>query len=100
MLQKDFFNSIEVFYKTGVEIIKKKNQDYATEIDPFKNFRFAQMVGITPERACLVRISDKLARISNLLEKPESCTDEKIKDTLTDLANYVAILSVMLDEKN
>ncbi len=89
-------SSVESFYEKGVEIIKKKNDDYATGDDPYKNFRFASLVGVSPERAILVRVADKLARVSNLLDKEPSVKDEKIEDTLLDMCNYLAILSSML----
>lgn len=99
MNQKEFIKHIEETYKRGVEIIKRKNSDYAENTDVFKNFRFAELVGVKPDRAILVRISDKLARISNLLEKENLVKDETIEDTLIDLINYSAILVAYLYEQ-
>jgi hypothetical protein len=72
--------------------MRAKNQDYAGDKDPFKNFRYAEMVGVDVERAILVRMSDKLARISNCLDKEVQVKDETVNDTLSDLINYTAIL--------
>jgi len=94
-----FLESIEKTYKDGIGIIKLKNADYATKADPWQNFRFARLVGVSVERAILVRISDKLARISNLIDKEPSVVEERIEDTLLDLINYVAILKAYLERK-
>lgn len=98
--RESLIESIRAFYERGIEIVKKKNDDYATGEDPFKNFRFASLVGVEPKRAILVRVADKLARVSNLLEKEASVKDERIEDTLLDIANYIAILHAMLEHEN
>lgn len=89
---KEFIQQIETIYAQGIEIIKNKNHDYAEDSDPFKNFRYSELLGISIERAILVRIMDKIARISNLLDKEAKVKDEKIEDTLIDAINYLAIL--------
>lgn len=70
---------------------KKKNADYAGD-DAFKNFRGSTFVGVDPARAILVRMMDKMSRVSNLLEKEAQVADESIGDTLLDIANYAVIL--------
>jgi len=103
MTQEEFFKFIEDGYKKAHGIIVKKNSDYATGEDPFKNFKMASLIGITPERAILVRVSDKLARISNLMNpgKKAQVSDEAIEDTVLDMINYLAILRAFLqDEKD
>lgn len=100
MNNKVFLEAIESYYKEAVEILKKKNADYATEADPFKNFRNALLVNVPVEKAILVRISDKMARISNCLEKGGvQVEDETIRDTLLDSINYLAILIAYLENK-
>lgn len=95
---KKFIEAIEQTYRDGVEIIKLKNQDYATKEDPWKNFRQAELVGVSLERAILVRVSDKLSRISNLIDKEPAVVDEKLEDTLLDCINYLAILKAHRDK--
>lgn len=97
--QDGFVKEIEKTFQQGLAILKVKNADYAAVADPWKNFRFAEIVGVPVERAILVRISDKLARISNLVEKEAQVKDESVMDTLVDLANYAAILKVYLEQK-
>lgn len=97
MNKKQFLKSLKDTYDAGLAIVEKKNTDYATDIDPWKNFRFAQMVGVPVDRAILVRMSDKLARISNTLDKGTKVLDETTEDTLLDLINYAAILKAYLE---
>jgi len=87
-----FIESIENTYKQGVEIVKLKNQDYASEDDPWKNFKLAELLGIGVEEAILLRVSDKIARIANLIHKEPAVMDEKLEDTILDCINYLAIL--------
>lgn len=64
----------------------KKNQDYATDQDVFRNFRMFGGLGI------LVRMSDKLSRLRSYEERGTfSVEDEGLKDTIEDLINYAVI---------
>ena len=92
--------SVDKTFKGCLETLKKKNADYAGNEDPWKNFKFAEMVRVKPDRAILVRMSDKLARISNCLDKEVQVKDETVKDTLDDLINYSAILKAYLEERD
>ena len=96
MTKEHFLQDIQKTYSDGFELLKRKNADYASTNDPYQNFRFAEIVGVPIERAILVRMSDKLARISNILTKPAEVKDETIEDTLLDLINYTAILKVYI----
>lgn len=99
MNQPEFIESIRKSFETGLELIKLKNNDYGGPVDPFKNFHLSEMIGVPIERAILVRISDKLARISNILDIKASVKNETIEDTLLDLINYAAILKAYLESK-
>lgn len=85
---------MEATFKKCLETAKKKNADYsgAIEPDPFKNLRGSNFVGVSPERAILVRMMDKMSRISNLLAQDANVKEESITDTLEDMVNYSAIL--------
>lgn len=91
----NLLEDVKSTYDKSLDIIAKKNQDYATGEDPFKNFRFSEMMGVDPQRAILVRISDKLARMSNLLDKPPAVVEENIEDTIIDAIGYLAILNAL-----
>lgn len=97
MTTKEFLNNVEETFEDCLLLVKQKNKDYA-DIDPFKNFKMSSQVGVEPARAILVRISDKLSRVSNLLDKPANVVDERIEDTLYDIINYCAILKEYLHD--
>ena len=98
MTTQQFLDNIESTYETALAIVQKKNKDYAGQGDPFKNFNSSNFVGVSPERAILVRMMDKMSRISNLLEREEETKDEKIEDTIVDIINYGAILKAFLEK--
>jgi hypothetical protein len=86
-----YFNDIETINNNTVErcrnIFKKKNEDYG---NAFLDFG---LIGI------LVRMCDKINRISNLKQKNKApeVIDENIDDTFLDLFNY-SVLALCLIE--
>lgn len=82
------------------EIMLAKNHDYSGEVDAFRNFKMVEQLGISSvEQGLLVRMTDKLSRVSNLLGKEGKVLDEKVEDTLLDLANYAVILKCYMESK-
>lgn len=84
------------------EITKAKNDDYSWvgNTDPFKNFKLCEKLWCCKtEQWFVVRMSDKLQRITNLLTQENSVQDEKIEDTLLDLANYSILFLWYLESK-
>jgi len=80
-------------------IHEAKNHDYSGEGgDPYKNFRESEKLGIPAWKGILVRIGDKYSRIMNLANSEAHVKDEKIEDTLLDLANY-SILCLLVKEE-
>ena len=100
MTQNEYIDKIGKVYAKNLEISRKKSSDYATEDQPFKNFEASLLLGVPLEKAILVRITDKLMRCANLLDKPPAVAEESILDTLEDICNYSAILHVYIEEKN
>jgi hypothetical protein len=83
------------------EIAVRKNSDYGgSNTNPFNNFKNSLTVGVPIEKGIMVRMMDKVSRISTLLEKEAMVSDESINDTLDDLINYTAILKSYLKRKN
>lgn len=99
MTQKEFLVELKKSYENNIKISERKNSDYATSDDAFKNFKACEMIGVPAAVGILVRMTDKLIRVSNLLNQPAKVNDEKITDTLSDLANYAMILKVYLDDR-
>lgn len=65
------------------EVTAKKNHDYASDADVFRNFRYFGGLGI------LVRLSDKLARLRSFEENGVfKVEDEQLEDTIIDAINY------------
>lgn len=91
-----FSETLSLMFKT----MSEKNNDYASDDNPFGNFTLVKELWITSiEKWILVRIADKISRISNLIDKEAKVKDESIKDTLLDLANYAIILKIYLENK-
>lgn len=102
LTRQGLIDSMERTYQMGVEIVKRKNSDYATTSDALSNFKVIEHLGVVEyKRAMLVRMADKFARISNLMkdDKLPQVLDEKLEDTLLDLINYAAILKAALEEE-
>lgn len=86
---------IAKMYKKAISIVLERSKKYATEDDPFLNFRRgAAFANTTVEQGIMTRIGDKLSRLQNVLEKgdDDAFTDESFDDTILDLCNYFVIL--------
>lgn len=79
----------------------KKNNDYGgSNNDPFANFRNSTIAGVSVEKGILVRLMDKMSRVSTLLDKEAMVKDEAITDTIEDAINYLAIMKAYINLKN
>ena len=75
-----------------LDLYKRKNADYGNSVA--KTFDEYGLVSF------LVRIEDKLNRVATLTKKStteQQVKDEKIEDTLLDLANYSIMALIELD---
>lgn len=83
----------EEICRGAVELMVKKNHDYACEDDPYRNFRTFGTLGV------LVRLSDKLSRLRSFEENGSfAVEDEKLLDTVRDAINYLVIYYQMKQE--
>jgi hypothetical protein len=85
------------------DIHDRKNSDYSAEKDPLSNFRLTEAFDVEPWLGVLVRITDKYSRIVQLTRKTldgkeAAVADEKIQDTLIDLANYSILMIILYEE--
>ena len=97
---EQFIARMQELYAQNVEISKRKNADYGGARSPFANFMLAEQLGIPAEKAILVRMCDKLSRIATLLDAEAQVEDEKLADTLLDLANYSIILRMLYESRH
>jgi hypothetical protein len=87
----DFLQSLERMK----EIHEKKNEDYATNDNPFSNFDVSayciSLFNNNRDKAFASLIGTKLGRLSSLLNNDRKPNHESIDDTFIDLANYVLL---------
>jgi hypothetical protein len=87
------------FTAKQLEVIKKKQGDYAND-DVLSNFKTAAAnAGIKEEQQVLSLIATKVARLGNLFNGKEP-NFESIEDSVLDLANYAFLLHCVLKDKN
>lgn len=84
-------------------LMEKKNADYAgrSGAEPFANFTRVEAMGIcSTERGMLVRITDKMSRLSSFLESGKlEVANESFEDTIVDVINYMILLHSYLKDK-
>lgn len=102
MNKEEYFIHHKNFIDRMSVVTAAKNHDYtgATD-DPFANFRRCEQLGVcSAEQGFLVRMTDKLARITSFVQQGNlQVKDESVQDTLLDLANYCALLSGFIESR-
>ena len=76
------------------ELWKRKNTDYGSSVtDTYKDFGIVSF---------LVRMQDKMNRLKTITKKEALVKDEKLEDTLIDLANYsiLALIELKVEQEN
>lgn len=77
-----------------------KSQDYGADDDALANIRSgADLIGVEPWRACLIRMADKMTRLRSFCHRGRVEFDG-VPDTLLDLAAYCAIALVLYREQH
>ncbi len=77
--------------KSMIKTYVKKNHDYGNSFEKSLD-KFGIVAGV-------VRIGDKMNRIESLTVKKAQVTDESIRDTLMDMANYCVMTVMWLDNQ-
>jgi hypothetical protein len=85
--------------ETAFSIMERKNKDYASEDDPYLNFRAAENFGIHPVKGIVLRTSDKLARISNFVDNG-NLQNESVYDSILDIINYAVLMYGLIKQDN
>jgi hypothetical protein len=101
MNQSEYLSLHESVCQSARQLSAAKNNDYASPDrrgdDPlrlFANFLHCERLGLcTVEQGIMVRVSDKVARMSNLIHPDHTRTvDESLDDTVKDTINYLVLL--------
>jgi len=86
------------------ELMNLKNRDYAGAggAEPFANFTRCEAMGICrTEEGFLVRITDKMSRLSSFIQSGKMhVEDESFQDTCLDVINYMVLLSAYIKDKD
>jgi len=102
MNKKEYLAEFKTLTDEMYRITEMKNSDYTGDVDqPFKNFTMVEtMGGASTEQGFFTRMTDKLMRFAGFLKNGTlKVTDEKIEDTLLDLANYCLLCICYLRSK-
>ena len=83
---------MEKFYADAMVVRRDRGLKYSTAEDGLKNLRKWGRIGV------LIRIDDKLSRLQTLTESGAEFSDESVRDTCLDLANYSGLF-LALGEK-
>lgn len=104
MKSKQLFDTHKFLCMTALTLMEKKNHDYAGKSgnEPFANFTRAETMGIcSTEKGILIRMLDKMSRLSSFLDSREfKVQDEKLEDTIIDMINYSVLLYAYIHDKN
>ena len=102
MNREQYITFLEEKFTEMLEIAKKKSHDYSSFSDSvFANFEIVGLCGIASvEQGFLTRMMDKISRINSFVKQGTLLVDnEKIDDTLLDLASYSLLLSAYIKSK-
>lgn len=92
-------NPFETILYEMVMIHRNKNADYSQE-GLFGNFKESEVIGIADYLGAFVRLQDKYTRACNLIKgRDPKVQNEKLEDTLIDLANYAVIVLALKKQK-
>lgn len=89
--------------ESGRVLMDSKNRDYAGNngLEPFANFTRVESMGIcTTEQGFLVRLTDKMSRLSSFVECGKlHVENESVMDTCVDVINYMVLFTAYIKEK-
>tara|TARA_R100000008_G_C3514785_1_gene130749 strand:+ start:339 stop:656 length:318 start_codon:yes stop_codon:yes gene_type:complete len=101
--RKELFEHHRNICNEALDIMIKKNHDYAGEggDSPFANFTRSEDMGIcTTEQGFLVRLCDKLSRLSTFASAGELKVDnESYHDAIVDIINYCVLFDGFVSTK-
>lgn len=97
MDRSDYLAFHRTICNTARTLSERKNHDYAGDNGerPFANFERVESMGVcSTERGFLVRIVDKVSRLSSFCQSGSfAVSDESFSDTVMDAINYLVLLA-------
>ena len=91
-------DAIKAFLARMHDTMLAKGNDYAGD-DTLANFKEANDVGLSTPMSIYVRLSDKYLRLKRFMKTGNfAVEDEKVEDTLLDLANYAVLMALAVQE--
>ena len=103
MKSKEYLEFHKQICEKMVQITAAKSHDYSgfADDDPFANFKVVEGAGIASvEQGFLTRMMDKISRVNSFTKQGVlNVKDEKIEDTLIDLANYSILMAGYIKSK-
>ena len=103
MTREDLLKMHEMICEKGRSLMRKKNADYAGNdgLEPFANFTRVEAMGIcSTEQGFLVRMTDKMSRLSSFVESGKLAVEnESFEDTIIDIVNYSVLMYAYLHDK-
>lgn len=104
MNREEYLTEFEKITSTMLETTRKKNADYSGSSDnPFHNFEMVEQISgraVTTEQGFLTRMTDKIMRFGTFVKVGVlQVADEKVEDTLLDLAVYCILCVCYLRSK-
>jgi hypothetical protein len=102
MTRDELFALHQEICTRALVIMRHKSADYASGTDPFANFKRGEILGFaTAEEGLMLRVVDKVSRISTFLKKGElKVSNETVEDSILDVINYMILLHGLLADKN
>jgi hypothetical protein len=103
MTRDELLKIHETICDKGRSLMRKKNADYAGNggNEPFANFTRVEAMGIcSTEQGFLVRMTDKMSRLSSFVESGKLAVEnESFEDTIIDIVNYAVLMYSYLHDK-
>lgn len=103
MTRDELLKCHKTLCESAYELMKRKNADYAGRhgTEPFANFTRCEAMGIcSTEAGMLVRLTDKMSRLSSFVEAGSfQVKDESLEDTCVDIINYAILFHSFVQSK-
>ena len=103
MNREELLKHHDFICKEAKELMKVKNHDYAGDSGetPFANFERCEAMGVcSTEQGFLVRVIDKVSRLSTFVEAGKlKVENENYNDAIVDIINYMVLFSGFISDK-